>query len=118
MTNIKHVLKNALSNASLRVDLRRRLRIISIWIIRRQNVSTYVRRCYRNNKIGKGLERYVARVNGKRERERERGGELTKKHRQTDQQVRFSRIFERNENEKRQENRKKEIEKERGKRKG
>jgi len=66
LTNIlKHTLRNAFSNASLRVELRRRPRIISIWIIRRQNVSTYVRRCYRNNKIGKGLERCVARVNGR-----------------------------------------------------
>lgn len=72
----KHTLKNAFSNSSLRVELRRRPRIISIWIIRRQNVSTYVRRCYRNNKIGKGLERCAARVNGRqaeKERERERG---------------------------------------------
>lgn len=73
-SEIKHALKNAFSNSSLRVELRRRPRIISIWIIRRQNVSTYVRRCYRNNKIGKGLERCAARVNGRQaEKERERG---------------------------------------------
>jgi len=66
LTNIlKHALRNVFSNASLRVELCRRPRIISIWIIRKQNVSTYVRRCYRNNKIGKGLERCVARVNGR-----------------------------------------------------
>lgn len=74
-SEIKHALKNAFSNSSLRVELRRRPGIISIWIIRRQNVSTYVRRCYRNNKIGKGLERCAARVNGRQaEKEREREG--------------------------------------------
>lgn len=113
-SEIKHALKNAFSNSSLRVELRRRPGIISIWIIRRQNVSTYVRRCYRNNKIGKGLERCAARVNGRQaEKERERES-TTKKHRRTDQRGRFSRTSEGNESEKRQEG-----EKEReGKRKG
>lgn len=73
-----NVFFNASTDASLREkereprELRRRPRMISIWIIRRQNVSTYVRRYYRHNKIGKG--RYgVARVNGRQaEREREK----------------------------------------------
>lgn len=117
-SEIKHALKNAFSNSSLRVELRRRPRIISIWIIRRQNVSTYVRRCYRNNKIGKGLERCAARVNGRQaEKERERES-TTKKHRRTDQRGRFSRTSEGNESEKRQEGRKKGKEKEKGKKKG
>lgn len=130
LTNIlKHALRNAFLNASektsLRVELRRRPGIISIWIIRRQNVSTYVRRWYRNNKIGKGLKRCVARVNGgqaEREREREIGGGRGRRERERIQQRRsigrstskFSRTFEGNESEKRQKERRKGKERERG----